>query len=270
MHPIEKIATKIRYSSYLKNTNRLWKVVRPWYSHLLATVGKTGLERTINNTDRILILPELHQLSESYEPDVWCAVMKEIKQGDTLVDVGASLGLYTIACGLRIGPSGAVHAFEPDPASFQYLTGNVKLNQLAQIVHMYPYAVGEHSATIYFNSGRGVESAVATTDQAHNDPIRCVTLSEMFPQTRIDILKIDVEGFEEPVLRGASSLLQDKSRAPRTIFIEMHPFAWEKFGTSDTSLLGYLHRHGYQTYNLTGHPINQVPHYCEIVARLCQ
>lgn len=270
MHPIEKIAITLRHSYYLENTEGFWNAVRPWYTRLLAKLGQRGLKRVINGTDPIRLVHNLYQLSETYERDVWAAVMKEVKAGDTVIDIGASVGLYTIAIGLRVGQQGAVHAFEPDPSSFESLQGNVIVNQLTQTVHTYPYAVGDHTGIINFSTGHGVESSVSNTAQVDATKIRLVTLAEMFPQERIDLLKIDVEGFEEQVLQGADAILQDKSRAPRTIFIEVHPFAWGKFGTSDVSILNLLSNHGYQIYDLAGNEVQRITAYGEIIAHQSQ
>ena len=77
---------------------------------------------------------------------------------------------------------------------------------------------------------------------------------------------MDVEGFEEDVLRGAEQLLSDEARAPRLIYIEAHPYNWHLCGTTSESLLGQLQRHGYRVEHLDGTPVTRIENYGEIVA----
>jgi hypothetical protein len=80
-------------------------------------------------------------------------------------------------------------------------------------------------------------------------------------------LKIDVEGFEEAVLRGASQLMVEKSRSPRAIFIEVHPSAWASYGFSDTMLLTLMNEFGYQVFDVAGNVVDHILNYGEIIGR---
>ena len=90
----------------------------------------------------------------------------------------------------------------------------------------------------------------------------------MLAGERIDILKIDVEGFEEMVLRGAQNLLCTAAFRPRTIFIEVHPYAWASLGSGSTALLRLLNQAGYRVETLEGLPVRSIERYGEIVARI--
>jgi Methyltransferase FkbM domain len=90
----------------------------------------------------------------------------------------------------------------------------------------------------------------------------------MFAGDRVNILKIDVEGYEEMVLRGAHDLLRSPERRPRAIFIEVHPYAWQPLGTNGKSLLNLLSAAGYQMKTVQGAPVQAIDHYGEIVARI--
>jgi hypothetical protein len=94
-----------------------------------------------------------------------------------------------------------------------------------------------------------------------------VRLDSIFEDRPVDLLKVDVEGFEERVLAGATRLLNDAARAPRQVFIEVHPYAWPAFGTSSDSLLALLARCGYTACDLFDRPITRVDGYGEIVGR---
>jgi hypothetical protein len=94
-----------------------------------------------------------------------------------------------------------------------------------------------------------------------------VRLDTHFAGQRLDLLKVDVEGFEEEVLAGAEELLGDPGRAPRSIFIEVHPYNWHLCGTTSQSLLGRLRRLGYAVEHLDERAVEKIINYGEVVAR---
>jgi hypothetical protein len=93
-------------------------------------------------------------------------------------------------------------------------------------------------------------------------------LDTVFLNQKLDLLKIDVEGYEESALRGAAELLRDVGRRPRAILVEVHPDAWAAAtgGTSD-SLLDFLSSCGYEVSDLSGQPVRRLTAYGEIVAK---
>lgn len=251
----------------LRNVAPLWNGIRPLYIHFLNHWGKQGLERCINGMDSILVPPELYNQPETYEPEVWRPFMQEVQPGDVVADVGANIGLYSVALAKRVGERGRVHAFEPDPQNLQLLQRLIDLNRVNSNITVVPCAVGDRDGTISFTGGRQSESHVELASSETGQQVQCVTLNMLFAQTQLNLLKIDVEGFEEHVLRGACDLLRDPERAPRTIFIEVHPFAWNEFGISSDSLLKLLHDCNYQVFDLKGRPLDYIEEYGEVVAR---
>lgn len=267
MKPLESLAIAIRRSPLLYKADFVWGRVRPLYQKSLKTISAGGLERMINGTDLVLLTPELYNYSETYEPEVWPYILGEIEPGDAIADVGASIGLYTVAMARRTGEKGIVYAFEPDPETVNFLQRNIRLNQIDARVRVWPAAVTDKPGFVQFVDGRGTESHIAAADAEHTRPVNAVTLDSVFASDRLDILKIDVEGFEEAVLKGGPGLLEDPRRAPRAIFVEVHPYAWPAFGASSESLLSLLATYGYEVYDLSGNPIDRIDAYGEIVAR---
>jgi hypothetical protein len=94
-----------------------------------------------------------------------------------------------------------------------------------------------------------------------------IRLDTFLADKKLDLLKIDVEGFEEDVLKGAQQLLRDPERRPRSIYIEVHPFNWRLVGTTSESLLALLQSCEYQAFDLTGNTVEQITQYGEVVAR---
>jgi FkbM family methyltransferase len=252
----------------LKRADGLWDGVRPIYNTLLSLTYRNGILRVINGSDAIRLLPRYREITDVYEPDVWRHVMQCVRPGDVVADVGAYVGLYTLSLGQRVRPGGKVIAFEPDPVSFEGLRRHVALNGLADTVELYRAVVGVEDGAVTFAAGRGSESHVAAVDEASSgrQMVRAVRLDSVLPHGRLDVLKIDVEGYEEPVLRGARALLSDHLRRPRAIYIEVHPYAWSGPGTTSESLLTLLHEHAYATYFISGEPVDKIDCYGEIIA----
>jgi FkbM family methyltransferase len=266
MRRLERWASRIRHSRLLENASWLNDWIRPHYIRMLAFLNPRGLVRNINGSDVIRVPADMYGTPDEYEPEVWRRIMSEVRPNDVIADVGAYVGLYTVALAQRVGPLGQVYAFEPDAESFCILRRHVECNGVGDWVHMLPYAVGAHSGTVTFTNSRGSESHVGTEETRSTQEIPLVSLDSVFCDAHIDLLKIDVEGFEEHVLRGATRLLGDPKRAPRAIFIEAHPFAWMRFDTSGEAILNLLRAHGYAVFDLRMRPIDAINKYGEVCA----
>ncbi|HVA81047.1 MAG TPA: FkbM family methyltransferase [Candidatus Binataceae bacterium] len=270
MNPLERISGAIRHAPGLERANWLWKRLRPIYDRILsASFASRGLERIINGTDRIVLSTlSRHFVSETYEPEVWGVIMNHSRIGDTVADVGASIGIYTLAIAARVGASGRVVAFEPDPASAAELEANIAVNRWQGRISVMRAVAGDNSGEVSFACARGVESHVVSIADASAAAVRLpmVTLDSVFPDSRVDLLKIDTEGYEEPVLRGAQALLADPARRPRAIIVEVHPFAWQAVGSTSASLLESLTRNGYRVASLAGEPVTRISDYGHIIA----
>jgi hypothetical protein len=128
-------------------------------------------------------------------------------------------------------------------------------------------AVGDGTRSVGFHGGKSMESHVV--EDASEDQVQLVTLDSVFGDERLDILKVDVEGYEARVLRGAAKLLQDKERGPRAIFVEVHPPFWAAFGTQGAEIIEYLRSNDYDVRDLRGQTVLEIRDYGEIVARRC-
>jgi FkbM family methyltransferase len=185
-----------------------------------------------------------------------------IRPGDTLMDVGANTGLWALGAALRVGPEGRVHAFEPVPDNFERLTRNLALNGFDNVTsqklalsdkcgHTVFYAAtddnsGVGSLTQRGEADRPIEIEMTTVDDYcvnHNIP-------------RVDLMKIDVEGAELLVFRGAEKLLSSKE-APIIMF-ETDEVLTARFGSSSTIIKSLLHQYGYDFFRYTGNRLEAV------------
>jgi FkbM family methyltransferase len=209
--------------------------LRPVYHVALNTLNPGGKTVNINGTDRIKLGAYLRNASGHHEPDVWKRLMDEVRPGDTCVDLGASIGLYTLGFALRLRGKGMVFSFEPDPLSQQRLVDHIALNGVGHLVCPINVAVSDNNGVIRFASGTGPTSHAAWSGDTNSISVATLRLDSFFDGAgpTPDIMKIDVEGLELQVLKGAVELLRNRKR-PRLIYVDVHPWAWSKLGLDTT------------------------------------
>ncbi len=233
----------------------------------MVLIGRQGLRRNINGTDPLRIHPGCRGVQEVYEPDVWHHLLTSLQPGDCVVDVGAHIGLYAVAMAKRLGPNGKVYAFEPDAGNRAFLIEHTRLNGLARRVICLPVAVSSSDGLIGFAANSNSESHIAMNDHGATSEVVAIRLDTLFRSARVDILKIDVEGFEEHVLRGATDLLSDFTRRPRLICIEVHPYGWDAAGTAPGTILDLLRGLCYRAYTASGEAVTSIQGYGHVFAR---
>ena len=155
-----------------------------------------------------------------------------LRRGDTYIDVGANIGTTVIPAALTI-EDGRVIAFEPHPRTYFYLQDNVALNNLCQEVELHNCALGSDRGHVCFSSCRSdVMNRVLTTSEGMRVPVR---LLDDFTAdcSRVDLLKLDVEGYEKYVLEGGSRTLAKT----QCVYFEISDQHTSAFGYSVRDLL---------------------------------
>lgn len=189
-----------------------------------------------------------------------------LRPGDVVFDVGANEGIYTCWSARRVGPGGHVYAFEPVPSTRSRLQGNLQRNGLTERVTVIPKAVGAEvgQTTIWLppEQGHG-RASVAQIDGASEVPAEVTTLDSLKVVPEVRLVKIDVEGFEPAVLRGAINLLQ--SASPPVVLLEVVLDHLSRLGFAVQDALGPLTDAGYSVYSLTTSGLQEVtdPSQCE-------
>jgi FkbM family methyltransferase len=128
-----------------------------------------------------------------------------LQPGDVFLDIGANVGSYTILASKVCGAFSI--AFEPDPLTARALHRNLALNALEDRVRVEQIALGAHSGEISFTVGLDTMNRVATVD---DQKTQIVTVKRLDDIPRVDtavFAKLDVEGFEDEVLKGGMSIL---------------------------------------------------------------
>jgi FkbM family methyltransferase len=168
-------------------------------------------------------------------------------EGGTAIDVGANYGCYTLSLAKRCGPTGRVIAFEPGSAVAAFLGRSVEANGFEQ-VRIVQAAVSDRSGTgwlRHLHTSELGELAQPSSDEGPGESVDLVSLDDHFadlPLDRLDYLKIDAEGSEIMVLRGARSLLD--AHSPLVMVELIHS------GRLNVGLCDALRQHGFDLYRL--------------------
>ena len=163
-----------------------------------------------------------------------------LSAGDVVVDAGANIGIYSQFLARCVGATGIVHSFEPSPDNFKRLQSatrklaNVRLSQAA---------VGEFSerARLYLSDKLNVDHRTYMTEEEsrHTVPIDIIALDDYFkPGEHVDLVKMDIQGYELHALRGASRVLADNSDLK--LLVEFWPYGLKQAGVNWVELLDTL------------------------------
>lgn len=155
-------------------------------------------------------------LTGTYEAGTLSVIDKCLREGDLFIDVGANIGLMSIFSSRAIGNKGKVYSFEPVLETFKILKKNIEINKIKNI-DAFNIGVSDSKGKSFIYTkpyaGKGSSSFIRPPDQNESKEYEIIieTLDELLIRhrlTNIRMLKIDVEGWELHVLRGAETLLR--------------------------------------------------------------
>ena len=167
--------------------------------------------------------------------------------GAVVVDAGANIGIYSEFLSRCVGPTGAVHSFEPSPDNFKRLRAATRK---LQNVRLSQAAVGEHSGNseLYLSDKLNVDhrAYMANGDSRRTVPIEIVALDDYFKSgERVDLIKMDIQGYELHALRGANRVLEDNPDIK--LLIEFWPYGLKQAGANWVDLIAALEQKGMVT-----------------------
>lgn len=173
-----------------------------------------------------------------------------LKKGDIVLDIGANIGTVAIASAILTGPSGRIFAFEPHPRIYKFMNSNIRLNGCANI-ETFNLALGDSSGEIMLTDGYSDDQNKVQLDAPSGKvqrifvkPLDAVLENRLKNIERIALMKIDVEGFELFVLKGARQILL----RCECVYIESFEEHFNKYGYSTNDLLKILIDSGFCIY----------------------
>ncbi len=185
-----------------------------------------------------------------YEPETWAFLLQYLKRGTTFVDVGANIGVFTVPASHQVGTTGCVLAVEASPLIFSYLEHNVRVNRLEN-VKSERFAVQDKDIDdiAYYDAPLTSFGMGCLAPQFGTAPIpvsarKLDTILDKNSVFQVDVLKVDVEGFEAAVFRGAHDLLSGS--LPPVVIFEFCDWAeyraYGRKGIAQEVLIGYGYR----------------------------
>jgi len=195
----------------------------------------------------------IHGSREPYSTHIF---RKELKRGMTVIDIGANIGYYCLIESSIIGEEGIVYAVEPSYQNIKYLVLNLLLNSCKNVI-VRTIAIGDKNGSVTFKIVEDAPnlSRVATSKDETKFKVAMKTLDSFVEEEKIghvDFIRMDVEGFECRILRGARKVLS--SHLPK-LFIEIHPSMMTDYGDSIESFLQELSSHGYKVKYAVWEPL---------------
>lgn len=210
------------------------EIVQPWVngSRFFVRRGETGI--TGNIYAGLQEFPDMGFL------------LHALREDDLFVDVGANVGSYTILACAAVGARG--WAFEPVPSTYRRLDDNIRLNRLEARVRHLNVGIGREPGTIAFTSELDtVNHALADGEHCTNAiKVEVRTLNGMLGATAPSLMKIDVEGFEMPVLEGASEILSND--ALHSVIMELNG-SGSRYGYCESRIVELMRGYGFGTYS---------------------
>jgi FkbM family methyltransferase len=192
----------------------------------------------------------------SYEPELRAIMRAVLPVGGTAIDAGANVGWHTLLMARLVGPSGRVLAVEANPSICEQLARNVGINRLTHI-DVIACALAESDRTLAFSavsaddpvsaSGHVLSDATGETPSIQIAARRLDAIVSETPIQRLDLIKIDVEGFEWAALRGAEQTIA-KFR-PHILF-EFDAGYAGRGGGNATVISEFFGRHNYRLFSV--------------------
>ncbi|HYL77455.1 MAG TPA: FkbM family methyltransferase [Bryobacteraceae bacterium] len=188
----------------------------------------------------------------AWQPEVWNSLSPSLSEGAVFLDVGAHIGYFSMKASPRVGKTGHVLAFEPNPETLVLLRDNVTANHAGNVI-VEPIACTEHEQTLTLYAGPPSNTGMSSLAQ-DNVPVEgapksytvpCRPIDDVVRQlklTRVDAIKIDVEGAEVGVLRGAMNTLR---RFHPKVVVEVVPEQLDKLHTTPGDVIAAFHQAGY-------------------------
>lgn len=183
------------------------------------------------------IVPNIYYRLFDYEDSMF--ILNRLDQDDLMVDIGSNVGHFTL---LSASTGAQVIAIEPIPATFEKLQQNITLNQLSDRVNSYMIGIGQQETELDFTNDRDVMNRVAAPGDKSVVKIPVRPLDHVLEGKHPKMLKIDVEGFELAVLKGATEVLKDPTL--NYLLIELNNSS-AHYGADDQQVVELIRNSGF-------------------------
>lgn len=195
-------------------------------------------------------------LFREYEPYETYLLESVIEPGMTVVDIGANIGYYTVKFAKGVSTAGRVYAFEPDANNMALLKRNLTLNHIDNVTCEQAAVMDKEGeldlylSDVNFGDHRSFESnevALNAGFTRRSTKIRALALDDYLNGTKVDLIKMDIQGAEVIALSG---MLQTLSNPDIILFCEFWPYGILESGSSYEEFLDILYGMGFSLYEI--------------------
>jgi FkbM family methyltransferase len=234
----------------------------PFYRLLEWLTRGRGLYRRVSGTRIKLPARYIRYFPARYEAVNFSLLKKHVRDDSVVLDIGAHIGLFSVIAAKWSGTAARIYAFEPAPSSYRVLERTIQMNRLAGKVVPVQAAVGSESGTIdFFVSDQEADNSNSLVPYKSDRPLRPVSVPlesiDHFVAerqlTKVDFIKIDVEGAEYDTLRGGLEVLR---RFRPVVILAIHPEPILNRGDSLEAIYSLLEQLPYQVL-LDGKPVTK-------------
>ena len=244
---ISRLYPFIRGRGKLVNS-RLWKQSMSQLENVVCTTITGGSLLFIYSRD---FIGRMVYFFEDLDPKVTWVCQRILRPGDIMIDVGANVGLISIIAARLVGKTGTIHSFEPQPSLLDLFQQSIKANLYNQII-LHPVGLSDRNGKMSLkvpknNYGKGSLSRDYPAAETIEIPI--FKLSEYMKKYQLEsirLMKIDVEGHETQVIKGALELF--KKVTPEVIIFEFNEKNKKLLWKND--IIQILHSIGYEFYEI--------------------
>jgi FkbM family methyltransferase len=249
------VAFYLRHTPFSKGRYRLVRTFLPLLRGIREPMGTRRVTTRLGFRMHVDLAEWIGQhiyMTGNYEPETTSLICSLIREGDTIVDVGANIGFITLAASRKVGPSGKVLAFEPVSSTCAALRHNLLINNASNVVvHEIALSNASGMVTIYEgpirNKGRSSIRPMSDASGHQTVPMAAFDALDMSTEP-VRLVKIDVEGAEQLVVEGMMEFLR---RNRPHIIVEVSRDFLREFGHSEASLCKKLTGIGYHMYHVT-------------------
>lgn len=245
---LRRMAQRVRHAPGLRSLDGVWNSVRPWYGRVLEKLsGDGGFKVEISGCPIRLSTRFAATAWESIEVANYDAFTHAVRPGAVVYDIGAHIGTYSILAIRRSAPNGRVVAYEPVDQTREFLDRHLAWNGACDraIVRSVGCSSKNGEASLFFREGEmNGDSSLLPMVGSQSKLILLRTLDSEVAELGLvpTIIKIDVEGWEFEVLKGAERTLR---RDRPSLFLSLHPRALQELQTSPEEVLRWLRERGY-------------------------
>lgn len=180
--------------------------------------------------------------------------LKNLKQGDICFDIGGNVGYFTHLFAMLVGHDGKVVSVEPVKRNCLLIQLASVLNKTDDFVKVVCTAVSDENKKMFVSSGSDSSYASISNESGEDESVvQSVTIDSLLKDLnipRIDILKMDIEGYEYIALQGMKGILSDKQLRPRLMMIELYSSHLRKYGNNINDICTYLKKFDYNSFVL--------------------